>query len=1701
MAAQQNSGGWRGNRPTKPGSEQPAGPEHGWKQSSRKSSGAASGGSRRSKLRLLFAALVVTVIAALLAILFMPAKRLLTFVVSPSITASSAPAVPLLAALPPAFTTRPSDLNPIELRSGPAVSELNAVLSTISAIKSVRKPDAAIVLWLQILPVPDQRPAAASAENKTPALLLPRSIQLSELLELHASGAPPADAIEPNKLRDQISELLRTLPKAHLLLLVDQPAPLLPLSHGLVQLPVLSNIHDWTKQPGLERLAVVTACDDQQISWPDPGGNAAQTAFAAAAHLGLSVNADSNKNQVLSATEYASFINTDTTRRLQPVLGAAAPQVRISGNTSFILLSELPKAPSPTALTKSSTTVLPELVKTIQQVAQLQADAPWLWLPVRWQQVVDQLRTAEASLAAGNPELAAKLLELARADFATLQTASSQFLTPADPNFSSHQLPHQLLAELPASQRLLQKSPNPNSAAEKSLEIGLDKRAENVPEILTQAETRKQLIENRRLAEVAAAEAFTATDLLQPLLLSHEELQLLSEDRFLVNAQPPAENSLTQQQRFLDAATSFARSRRSAQLLLSQLLQQLPGFIEFAPVAIPSMTETTTPTSTTAAQINSLLRRHLSLTDSQPQEVQRLLDDCRTQLDGQPDTDLLTPTAALVITTRLLHLQLMEALPEPPADPTDATAELSNRSSRLQNLLDQSLQLRSLLLERANAHADRVNTNALDPARLSPEQQLNTALDCRRLLLLPLDSDRHINLLKRTQELEQELLKLAGSATAPATANAAASANTPAEQNTAPPLPARRPAGYTELLWQLQLVTLLPNPSENLTTVLQQFPDQPEQVTSQFLHQAGSALLASWPAQKDRLSSLRSTPELRTADLRTRLLPPLFARQTLPPAPQPEISARYWMALASDYSNFHIERLRASRWVLPTDQSPLAEKGWYARQIELWQASSRSAPPTAANPASPTPPTAPGEPALELENAPPDVLFANNSTPTLELSLRLANPSNRSGIAAFQLLPPLQPDDSARAVILPPAVAVNIAAPNGRERAAFPLALQGGTPRPAPCSDASFLSTWFFRGRSNNVRNITLNPCEALDWSITRAAQPTNSSVQITSLSLGPVAFLLDWSASMKNVDDGGQGNTAPRSEQAAAALQKLVDQQLQAGFVNARKVSLRVFGHRENFSTDGVQQLSPDFDAAFEGFDFPANEPQQQRALGLISMTPLAPAISKRFADVNQRLNKCTPWGWSPLYESIRKCIDTDLQARSGLVVAITDGVPGDGPTPESPEQAKRNSLPALLRSLQNLKGRVQVLILCMVPAETARIEEQLNIDLAKLNLQPADTQLLRSCFLIRTAEDQNLTTEMDNATQPGALTLTNGNAPREPVAGRIDPVNGRGRVVYAADQLDPARDCLVSLGAQRSDSAPLTATFRPLPGGQVLIEADWQDLNRRLLFRHGSATELSVPLRQTSEIPAAPTRLASTGPQKFQPRGNASDLQFQLYLDHDNENFPVALPQELEFVYSAATGVPGTARIQESFESFQGCPAWKINIAGWHPDARIRVRAFWKMNASQPDEVIALPVALKASSPDTSRKLEPANMPPLRLWSNITEDRRLQIRVDPAPPFTPPAPGSHQLDPQSPHSIRISLLERDAADRWNHVPTATSIRRLENGSLLCEFRGDENAPWLAADRDRFAVGLTSLNTRLSGALETAADLQLDQPLPSDNP
>jgi hypothetical protein len=33
-------------------------------------------------------------------------------------------------------------------------------------------------------------------------------------------------------------------------------------------------------------------------------------------------------------------------------------------------------------------------------------------VPVRWQQVVEQLRITEASLAAGNPDLAAKLLEL-----------------------------------------------------------------------------------------------------------------------------------------------------------------------------------------------------------------------------------------------------------------------------------------------------------------------------------------------------------------------------------------------------------------------------------------------------------------------------------------------------------------------------------------------------------------------------------------------------------------------------------------------------------------------------------------------------------------------------------------------------------------------------------------------------------------------------------------------------------------------------------------------------------------------------------------------------------------------------------------------------------------------------------------------------------------------------------------------------------------------------------------------------------------------------------------------------------------------------------------------------------------------------------------------------------------------------------------
>jgi hypothetical protein len=1294
--------------------------------------------------------------------------------------------------------------------------------------------------------------------------------------------------------------------------------------------------------------------------------------------------------------------------------------------------------------------VLAELKQCCEKLPPGNPNSPSTWQPVQTQTLHHTLHKAQLALLARNTRLAREFLKVFNQEFQKFPSQAS-FTPPATRSDAD----------------------TPDNTPEKILANALATRGNLVPSIAGLAESKDAIVNNRRLAELAAARSFASADLLKPLLLPREEQQLLEEDRFLANAQAPSPEELNRHQQLLEAAAKFADTRSRAHSFLSELAPQLPQLVEYCRLTQPESTS-----SNSTGKLIEILSQSLRCQDSERDQLNKL----RRQAVADSTDDLHPRAAALLIATRLLRIQLLDPLPEPateltPNSTSAAITELNTRASDLQSLLDDTTAEKTEIDRILNERATAAINDSLKAGRQRNEL-LESAQHCHILAQLPLSPDQRGKIIDSLARIETATAKASqGTPKTPAPDNAASSGAAP-QSPTTPHTP--RPVSQSDLPWLLQLTRLLPSRSDNLNAVLSELPDQPGKMDAGTLHKIASTLQAEWAStEKQQLKSLEqldTTPALRVADIRVRLLPPAIAQHSqtiLPPKPKPEISSRFWQQLVNDFRDLHIERLRLSRWVLPADQPPLATNGWYAREIQRWQADPQSNSPSL-------------EPALEIETAIPEVRFANDPNPTLEVPVRITNPAGLSGIAALQLFPPEQPDDNAQSILLPPPETVSLTASGGRQKLPFRPQIQGGTARPAPCSASDFKSAAFFRGRTTPLRAITINPCEAREWIVNRAAHPTNSSVEVTSTNLSPVAFVLDWSSSMKETD----GGSTPRSENAADALQALIDDQIRSGFVNARQVSLRVFGHRIGYAAGNNEKPlpNPDYESAFNGFQFPQGEASQEETQGLISMTFINDNISKRFRDVIDRLKQVKPWGWSPLYESIDLAVAKDLGNQSGVIVAVTDGIPGDGPN-----DPVRDKLPALLRRLKALNGRVQVLILCMVPEETDKIRDQLEESLDKLNLDQNSRQLLRKSFLIGTAENtEKITAEIDLATKPAPLELLNGDSPPASIEGQINPEGSGALVVYKSDRLDPIQTCKISLGAQRSDTAPLTAEFTPLLGGHVLLEADWK--NKYLKFKHEVSTELSVPVQRPPETSGTPPiRLVVAEPPQRQNQGQLADVQFQLLLDHDDYTKPVPLPAEVEFCYSAPTGFPSTARIEETFQSHKGCPAWKINVTGWNPDGRLRVQAFWKMNRSTPDEQISLTDALQLNSPSLARQLEPANIPKLRLWSFITENQTLQVRIDPAPPYQPPTPGSHQRDPNSLHSVHIALVEKDAANQLQPLPCAVTIRRLENGSSVYEFRTPSNPPWTSPGKDRLQINLTSLKTRLQNALTTTTDLQLD--------
>ena len=158
MATGKNSGGWRGNRPAPQNANDATPAKPGWKQSAARPVAATTGFSLHRKISLALTALATLLIAVFLAWLFLPSNKLLTFVINPVSTLHSAPTTITHAANPPELTTRNNELNPVEILSGKPTDELAKIRKALESNQDSRKPTAAVIIYLQVIPVVNRNP-------------------------------------------------------------------------------------------------------------------------------------------------------------------------------------------------------------------------------------------------------------------------------------------------------------------------------------------------------------------------------------------------------------------------------------------------------------------------------------------------------------------------------------------------------------------------------------------------------------------------------------------------------------------------------------------------------------------------------------------------------------------------------------------------------------------------------------------------------------------------------------------------------------------------------------------------------------------------------------------------------------------------------------------------------------------------------------------------------------------------------------------------------------------------------------------------------------------------------------------------------------------------------------------------------------------------------------------------------------------------------------------------------------------------------------------------------------------------------------------------------------------------------------------------------------------------------------------------------
>ncbi|MCA9062200.1 MAG: hypothetical protein KDA96_04055, partial [Planctomycetaceae bacterium] len=1543
-----NRQGWRGNRETRRGNQPDQAAAPGWKQSRRRATAAGHPGV--PWMRILGALLVLLLFVGIAVFVFRDPPRQITLIEvleAYSLPSESPPGReprPAGIARPPRFlfeNTLVQATGANVNRSLKDISNWEGELATLAESGGFRSvDDVTVILYLQTGFVPGDG---------------------GSLVMLN--GYPGSPDVNDNEfrrldeLKAAIHDFCRSRDRGHVLLLVDTPPMDSPLRFGQVGATAVEEMLRWPEEESLDRLAVIAAASDQQCSWPAAMGAGGRTAFACFAGSGLTAVADTDRDQQVDLLEFAQFVKQRTEAwvaanrgpGLQTVL-ISPPLESLNGDRNarnFVLVKD-PMAEVPVRIDSSVDEALEARLLAAWKLRDaLRQQRAGLWDPAPSLIAADRLRRTELAYLAGDFQAADVHLSSAERLLATQkQTMDRQFCRSAAELSLAGQLPVASFRGLPSFPRLVQAewwSPAPEVAGEKLVDYeDVLRQAVQVrrfsPDETPGEDAVAAMLRRRNVAEETTAFLFGDCHLLQKTVLAAEQELLESEDRFFIGqAAGEAGNDAARNDANVNqwqALKEFSETRRTARAKTADILQQLPGLCEWA------------GRQQLKDSVAELLV--LSLRDPAANTLEELWQLAETEAAQAGSADLEARLSVqilrLLIATRGLASELNSRTDADAVAAAELNRQRQEMDAWMKHIVDSEGELQKVVaLQVAEVVGDDPRQDRVAPA---DNEQHRLYHQCRSLMEISSHTPEVRRALLRFARQLDKLLAEAGSATsAPGGGDSAPSESKPLTAI------ACGPPGRAAILWQAQLLTLLPphdDDTQGRHVLLSQLASElagnrsdPVQLRS-----IGFGLRREWKHQREIVRKAARVPDISTGHLeitefRSRLLPAYDAHVLLQVMPdQASLTQKLLDRFTDDYRELHVQRLLVGGWVLPDDASPFGENGWYRQMARRWTAEGRE------------PAQSLGEWKVMPVRTAGDVSFVDGGEQKCEAAIRVENPDQFRGTAMFQVLSS-EPEESAELKALQ---FRNSVQPVRVDQAVMPecpvqfgFRLQGDLPLTGDCSAVDVATRVFFRGRIGSVARVHVDPCEGKSWDIVRTPRSATANVVLQTADERPLAFVLDWSLTMS--DPIQQSKDRIRANEALGALETIIDKQNEQ-----RKASLRVFGHRADFGNPNPADWkhNPDYAISFADFELaepltvPLEDiPPTRDAQGLISREILNESGRNRFRSAFECLRKSKPYGNTPLVYALIQAVERDLQNQSGTIVAITDGLALDAGAldAEYPEFNQLHSLGQILERSRKTGNEIRFILISF----DIRSDEEKDAIAGPFRKAP-----LRDYFTVLDASStDDIVKIIDDSLVPPNLIVRRGNTVERTVEG----IRGSGSEnVYRVPDLPPGEDYSFRydhIDTGNKDTITLSA------GDHLDTRIDF--VGNRFQFVKSKNPRLSVSLENDTVPADAPLRLAALAqPDYFNVREGNAEVEFTLLLYHDDDFRPVRQPAEVEFRYAPLVKSVSSGAfirpevIEEKFTGDRGTPGWKIHFSDWPEKDGVAVEAVWKMTRTDPERVL---------------------------------------------------------------------------------------------------------------------------------------------------